>query len=102
MVRFFHSTSMDPIHPIEVTVQQLLEDPLQSLNLNLTSLYESQLILSKMLAKLHETIAEAVSNLESPASEEYLNRLEILEVKLNSVTSILDNVDDRLYKIENL
>lgn len=92
---------MDPIHPIEVTVQQLLEEPLQSLNLNLTSLYESQLILSKMLAKLQGTISEAISNMESPISETYLNRLEILEVKLNSVTSILDSVDERLYKIES-
>lgn len=51
------------VHPIELTVQALLESPLETLNLNLKSLYESQMILHTILYKMENTLVETANNL---------------------------------------
>lgn len=51
------------VHPIELTVQALLETPLETLNLNLKSLYESQMILHTILYKMECTLMETANNL---------------------------------------
>lgn len=51
------------VHPIELTVQALLETPLETLNLNLKSLYESQMILHTILYKMECTLIETANNL---------------------------------------
>lgn len=51
------------IHPMELAVQSILEGPLELLNLNLKSLYESQLILHTILHKMEKTLQETANNL---------------------------------------
>ena len=51
------------VHPIELTVQALLETPLETLNLNLKSLYESQMILHTILYKMERTLIDTANNL---------------------------------------
>lgn len=53
----------EDVHPIELTVQSLLETPLETLNLNLKSLYESQMILHTILYKMECTLMETANNL---------------------------------------
>lgn len=53
----------EDVHPIELTVQSLLETPLETLNLNLKSLYESQMILHTILYKMERTLIETANNL---------------------------------------
>lgn len=60
-----NSDEISTVHPIELTVQSLLETPLETLNLNLKSLYESQMILHTILYKMERTIMNTANNLRS-------------------------------------
>lgn len=60
-----NSDEISMVHPIELTVQSLLETPLETLNLNLKSLYESQMILHTILYKMERTIMNTANNLRS-------------------------------------
>lgn len=51
------------VHPIELTVQSLLDGPLETLNLNFESLQESQTILFNILHKLEASLTRASNNL---------------------------------------
>lgn len=55
----------DEVHPIELTVQSLLETPLEVLNLNLKSLHESQMILHAILFRMENTLKDSANNLRS-------------------------------------
>lgn len=53
----------EEVHPIELTAQNLLDGPLESLNLNLKSLQESQTILFNILHQLENCFTETANNL---------------------------------------
>lgn len=61
------ATSSD-VHPIELTVQSLIDSPLQILNLNLQSLYESQVILSSTLKEVQKLLGNSNNGLNNLSS----------------------------------
>lgn len=52
------------VHPIELTVQSLLDGPLETLNLNIKSLQESQTILFNILQSLEDSFTKAANNIK--------------------------------------
>ncbi|ODV88309.1 hypothetical protein CANARDRAFT_26459 [[Candida] arabinofermentans NRRL YB-2248] len=58
-----------PVHPIELTVQSFIESPLEILNLNSNSLYESQLILTTILKKLESKLEQSLRNVKGKDTE---------------------------------
>lgn len=115
------------VHPMELTVQSLLEMPLETLNLNLQSLHESQKILHAILYKMENTLLDTASNLrpnlyppvepgdvatirEEEGGEEererdvdlndYLKRIIALRKKVSLIEKILDNVETKVNNIE--
>ncbi|GMF60779.1 unnamed protein product [[Candida] boidinii] len=62
------STASSDVHPIELTVQSLIDSPLQILNLNLQSLYESQVILSSTLKKVQKLLGNSNNGLNNLSS----------------------------------
>ncbi|GMG21577.1 unnamed protein product [Ambrosiozyma monospora] len=57
------TTTTGAVHPIELTVQSVLETPLELLNLNLNSLDETQLILTAILKRLDSKILQIQDNI---------------------------------------
>ncbi|GME72054.1 unnamed protein product [Ambrosiozyma monospora] len=57
------TTTSGAVHPIELTVQSVLETPLELLNLNLNSLDETQLILTAILKRLDSKILQIQDNI---------------------------------------
>lgn len=84
------------IHPLEVAAQQALEEPLQTLNLHLTALYESQLVLERVLQRLQGTLGRIVELGEPSISEEVLDRVLKCEERVRTIEQILAQVEDRL------
>lgn len=116
-----HTLSSTPVHSIELTVQSLIESPLEVLSLNLNSLYESQMILSTILQKLENTLNHTVNNIhpqevfeeeegdtikvsytdfdEQVDLDNYLRRIEKVKCVIKQVTIILDKVEVRVDRI---
>lgn len=55
---------LEDVHPIELTVQSLLDGPLETLNLNIKSLQESQTILFNILQSLEDYFMQAANNIK--------------------------------------
>lgn len=114
--------SSDEVHPIELTVQALLDSPLEMLNLNLKSLYESQMILRSILHKIESTLNETGENLrrgafatdklnyEKPNTEipehfdlkMYLETVIRIRKKLKAVENIINVVETRITRMEKM
>lgn len=112
----------DEVHPIELTVQALLDSPLEMLNLNLKSLYESQMILRSILHKIESTLHETGGNLrrgafatdklnyEEPNTEipehfdlrMYLETVIRIRKKLKAVENIINVVETRITRMEKM
>ncbi|TID23190.1 hypothetical protein CANINC_003207 [Pichia inconspicua] len=56
--------ALEDVHPIELTVQSLLDGPLETLNLNIKSLQESQTILFNILQSLEDYFMQAANNIK--------------------------------------
>lgn len=73
------STASSDVHPIELTVQSLIDSPLQILNLNLQSLYESQVILSSTLKKVQKLLGNSNNGLNNLSSLIHIENNEYIE-----------------------
>ncbi|CDK28225.1 unnamed protein product [Kuraishia capsulata CBS 1993] len=108
-----HTETVSPeaIHPIELTVQSLTESPLELLNLNMQSLYESQIILSGMLLKMQKKLDGLGSSVRSGEEvdseglddqntvEAYKKRINVLAEKLKKINAVLAKVEARVDRI---
>ena len=63
------TTSVTPVHPMELVVQSLLESPLELLNLSIHSLYESQMILTTILDRMQRKLNKCLQNVNEYGSE---------------------------------
>lgn len=124
-----HDNNDTEVHPMELAVQSLLETPLETLNLNLQSLHESQKILHAILFKMENNLLATASNLRpglysqtetTSASEieeeegrdeenegdialdDYLKRIIELRKKVSLIESILDRVETKVNNIESM
>ncbi|KAH3665939.1 hypothetical protein OGAPHI_004128 [Ogataea philodendri] len=100
--------SNGPVHPIELVVQSLVESPLEVLNLNLTSLYESQAILSTILKRLEEKLGKTEKQIKDyeptePTDEisldEYIAKIANIKTQLKTINAKIDMVEKRVDKI---
>jgi hypothetical protein len=96
----------EDVHPVELTVQSLLETPLELLNLNLKSLYESQIILHAILSKMESSLLESADNLKGKDYDEnelqkHLDRIIALRQKVGLIEKILNGVETRISRMEN-
>ncbi|KAG7697721.1 hypothetical protein KL930_000224 [Ogataea haglerorum] len=96
------------VHPIELVVQSLIESPLEVLNLNLTSLYESQVILSSILRQLEgklertrENLAECQESKDntSISLDDYVKRVTAMKSQLSAISSKMEIIEQRVDKI---
>ncbi|KAG7813442.1 hypothetical protein KL921_000988 [Ogataea angusta] len=96
------------VHPIELVVQSLIESPLEVLNLNLTSLYESQVILSSILRQLEGKLERTRENLKENEDsqdnttlslDEYVKRVTAIKSQMSAISSKMEIIEQRVDKI---
>ncbi|GME76052.1 unnamed protein product [[Candida] boidinii] len=89
------TTASSDVHPIELTVQSLIDSPLQILNLNLQSLYESQVILSSTLKKVQQLLGNSNNGLNNLSSLIHIENDEYDENDNDDDYGIRHNVNKR-------
>ncbi|QPG72859.1 hypothetical protein FOA43_000161 [Brettanomyces nanus] len=92
------TSSMAPVHPMELAVQSLLESPLELLSLNLNSLYESQVILSTILKRLESKLNECLKNIEG-GDEKVNEDSSSITTDHSDDTVNLDTYSERIHKL---
>lgn len=98
------------IHPIELTVQSLLETPLENLHESIQDFYESQVICVATLRDLDQKLSQLNVQLSRATSSEHEESLkELAEIqrerifkikqKLASINAILRKIEEKCDKI---
>ena len=108
------------VHAMELTIQSLLEGPLELLNSHLKNLYDSQVILRSILDKMENTLVKTGNNLrpgtfpiegededevirnERVDLDDYLKRLVRIRDKLKKIEDIIEVVEKRVNRMESM
>ncbi|AOA64532.1 Hypothetical protein PP7435_CHR4-1290 [Komagataella phaffii CBS 7435] len=106
-----HSSSQF-VHPIELTIQALLEQPLEALNNKLQTLYESQIMLLQLLRNIQRVYDNVDATIESntrsndPNSYRYLldtfkERIKVLKLRIIKINQMTETIERRVESIES-
>lgn len=108
------------VHSMELTIQSLLEGPLELLNSHLKNLYDSQVILRSILDKMENTLVKTGNNLrpgtfhiegededevirnERVDLDDYLKRLVRIRDKVKKIEDIIEVVEKRVNRMESM
>lgn len=96
---------MNSVHPIELITQEVIEEPLESLNMQLMKLYDSQLLILSLLQSYEQKLTHyAQVSQERQQNTQmliktYKDRIYHLKLKLLKISKVLNICNSRVDKV---